>query len=342
MLSAEPVLIVCNDNANGKASWDWRYSDSGCLSRLNGKQTHQLPSSLSLPLSLSYSLVGEKDFVCNNNEASLRSSFFGFSQLAFQSRINLARFYDADHKASKTSWVWRTGHSTRHASIAHCMQQLQCQSSPPTPLYFSFSFSFQIPYENEIFIGRLCFRYISWIVINFIDNCHILMAWLCAWLSDCCNAPVVAAAVVATCVAYAHSEQFFFLCFNSCAPFLVSFFFVANCFQRKLLHAQSYEQTEREQKLQGSRQYIQYMYVYRSGWQAFARHWLCKRQTVCAACEKLNEAIRALHKDQEEPPNGMACNVGGCMVGREILASCIEELFRQFMCENAWRKQPSK
>lgn len=49
---SEPVLIVCNDNANGKASWDWRYSDSGCLSRLNGKQTHQLPSSLSLPLSL--------------------------------------------------------------------------------------------------------------------------------------------------------------------------------------------------------------------------------------------------------------------------------------------------
>lgn len=39
--------------------------------------------------------------------------------------------------------------------------------------------------KNEIFIGRLSFRYISWIVINFIDNCHILMAWLCAWLSDC-------------------------------------------------------------------------------------------------------------------------------------------------------------
>jgi len=39
--------------------------------------------------------------------------------------------------------------------------------------------------KDEIFIGRLSFRYISWIVINFIDNCHILMAWLCAWLSDC-------------------------------------------------------------------------------------------------------------------------------------------------------------
>lgn len=71
---SEPVLIVCNDNANGKASWDWRYSDSVCLSRLNGKQTHQLHLPLSLPPSLSYSLVGEKDFVCNNNEASLQSS----------------------------------------------------------------------------------------------------------------------------------------------------------------------------------------------------------------------------------------------------------------------------
>lgn len=139
-----------------------------------------------------------------------------------------------------------------HIACSSC----NAKAPPPTPLYFSFSFCFQIPYENEIFIGRLCFRYISWIVINFIDNCHILMAWLCAWLSDCCNAPVVAAAVVATCVAYAHSEQFFFLflflffCFNSCAPFLVSFFhfFVANCFQRKLLHAQSYEQTERERE----------------------------------------------------------------------------------------------
>lgn len=227
--------------------------------------------------------------------------------------------------------------------------------APPTPLslYFSFSFCFQIPYENEIFIGRLCFRYISWIVINFIDNCHILMAWLCAWLSDCCNAPVVAAAVVATCVAYAHSEQFLFLflflffCFNSCAPFLVSFFFLLqivfneNCCTRRVMNRQR-ERERRSRSSKGTRAVYICMYVYRSGWQAFARHWLCKRQTVCAACEKLNEAIRALRKDQEEPPNGMACNVGGCMVGREILASCIEELFRQFMCENGRRKQPSK
>lgn len=120
--------------------------------------------------------------------------------------------------------------------------------APPTPLSLFFSFSFQIPYENEIFIGRLCFRYISWIVINFIDNCHILMAWLCAWLSDCCNAPVVAAAVVATCVAYAHSEQFLFLFFffSVSIPALLSlslFFlwqivFNENCCTRRVMNRQ--------------------------------------------------------------------------------------------------------
>lgn len=164
--------------------------------------------------------------------------------------MQITRQQQNQHNSNnKKSWVWRTGHSTRHPSIAHCMQQLQCFPSPPLflPLLF------QIPYENEIFIGRLCFRYISWIVINFIDNCHILMAWLCAWLSDCCNAAVVAAAVVATCVAYAHCEQFFFFfCFNFCALFLVFFFFVANCFQRKLLHAQSYEQTQRQRSSRGA------------------------------------------------------------------------------------------
>lgn len=106
--------------------------------------------------------------------ATITRQVFGFSQLAFQSRINLARFYDADHKAaakqsqqkelSMTNWTQHAAsiHRTLHAAAA----------SPPLFLLLLF----QIPYENEIFIGRLCFRYISWIVINFIDNCHILMA----------------------------------------------------------------------------------------------------------------------------------------------------------------------
>lgn len=47
------------------------------LSRLNGKQTHHLP--LSLSLSVSAHVVEEKDFVCNNNEASLRLQPIGIS-----------------------------------------------------------------------------------------------------------------------------------------------------------------------------------------------------------------------------------------------------------------------
>lgn len=163
-----------------------------------------------------------------------------------------------------------------------------------------------------------------------------MIVWLLQRASCCCSSCCYVRGICT-------QRTVSFSLFQFLRSFPCLFFFVANCFQRKLLHAQSYEQTERERDAaevaREQRQLPVYMYVYRSGWQAFARHWLCKRQTVCAACEKLNEAIRALRKDQEEPPNGMACNVGGCMVGREILASCIEELFRQFMCENGRRKR---
>lgn len=52
------------------------------LSRLNGKQTHQLPPPpppLSHSLSVFPLVVEEKDFVCNNNEASLRFQPIGIS-----------------------------------------------------------------------------------------------------------------------------------------------------------------------------------------------------------------------------------------------------------------------
>lgn len=113
--------------------------------------------------------------------------------------------------------------------------------------------------------------------------------------------------------------------------------FVANCFQRKLLHAQSYEQTDRgvqegQQGLQGSRGSWQYMYVYRSGWQAFAQHWLCKQQTACGMWKTQNfSPMRQseLRKDQAEPPNGsMQCR----WLPRELLALCRLEFNRQFMC----------
>lgn len=100
-------------------------------------------------------------------------------------------------------------------------------------------------YENEIFIGRLCFRYISWIVINFIDNCHVLMAWLCAWLSDCllhscCRSCCKLLLLLLLLLRAWHIQcknifPIFFLLF-------LSFFclLAANCFQRKLLHAQRF------------------------------------------------------------------------------------------------------
>lgn len=164
-----------------------------------------------------------------------------------------------------------------------------------------------------------------------------MIVWLLQRASCCCSSCCYVRGI---CTQRTVSFSFFLFQFLRSFPclffsiFLLQIVFNENCCTRRVMN----RQRERERRKGAGSIYI-YMYVYRSGWQAFARHWLCKRQTVCAACEKLNEAIRALRKDQEEPPNGMACNVGGCMVGREILASCIEELFRQFMCENGRRKQ---
>lgn len=191
--------------------------------------------------------------------------------------------------------------------------QLQCQF-PLSPSHLPCCrFRFQIPYENEIFIGRLCFRYISWIVINFIDNCHILMAWLCAWLSDCCSS--LSASLLATLELlqqlllrawHMHTANSFFAasyCFFPCL-------FVANCFQRKLLHAQSYEQTDEEGDgaRRGKGALGIYMYVYRSGWQAFAvdcassvRH--VKNSKLCpmrqSELEKIRKSLLMGHSVQE-------------------------------------------
>lgn len=189
-----------------------------------------------LPPSLTHSF----DFVCNNNEASLRlrssvSANWHFNHASIW-HVFMMQITRQQNQLSMTNWTQHAAciHRTLHA--AACSFSLFC------------SLFFRIPYENEIFIGRLCFRYISWIVINFIDNCHILMAWLCAWLSDCCNAPVVAAAVVATCVAYAHSEQFFLLFFFFSVSisailslslfFLLQIVFNENCCTRRVMNRQ--------------------------------------------------------------------------------------------------------
>lgn len=87
--------------------------------------------------------------------------------------------------------------------------------------------------KNEIFIGRLSFRYISWIVINFIDNCHILMAWLCAWLSDCYCFVWFALYVRGICTAKIF--LIFLLIFPWPPPPSASRA-LRNCFRRKLLH----------------------------------------------------------------------------------------------------------
>lgn len=94
--------------------------------------------------------------------------------------------------------------------------------------------------KNEIFIGRLSFRYISRIVINFIDNCHILMAWLCAWLSDCYCFVWFAFYVRGICTAKIYFI-FVFLCRSFCPTLPTcrvppSMHAPVNCFRRKLLH----------------------------------------------------------------------------------------------------------
>lgn len=85
--------------------------------------------------------------------------------------------------------------------------------------------------------------------------------------------------------------------------------FVANCFQRKLLHAQSYEQTDEAGDVwegwygsRGSWYMFVCMYIGQAG-----RHLPLIVQAACAACEKLktfpHEAIK-VGKDQQEPLNG--------------------------------------
>lgn len=149
---------------------------------------------------------------------------------------------DSSRVQLETNWHFN------HASIWHVfMMQITRRSERSWSCcrFSCFSFSFflffcfpsafepRLLLKNEIFIGRLSFRYISWIVINFIDNCHILMAWLCAWLSDCYCFVWFALYVRGICTAKIF--LIFLLIFPWPPPPSASRA-LRNCFRRKLLH----------------------------------------------------------------------------------------------------------
>lgn len=130
------------------------------LSRLNGKRTHQLPPPPSLSLSVSPHVVEEKDFVCNNNEPSLRFQPIGIS-ITHQSGTFLWCRSQGSSKTSTTATTKRVEYDELDTARGIHPSHIACSSCNASLLLLSFSLSF------FRFLMKMKFLLVGYVFVTF-------------------------------------------------------------------------------------------------------------------------------------------------------------------------------